>query len=70
MKVGVAQRFSRTSARSLTTALRTALTRECQERARDVAARMTPASQSLSTAADLLEAAARRGRVPVNGAAI
>lgn len=63
LKVGVAQRFSRTTARSLTKALRTALTPECRTRAREAAARMTPPAQSVSTAADLLEAAARRGRV-------
>lgn len=64
MKVGVAQRFSRTSARSLTTALRTALSQEYRERARDAALRMTPPARSLATAADLLEEAATRGRVP------
>lgn len=65
MKVGVAQRFSRTSARSLTKALRTALSPECQERARVAATLVTPATRSVSTAVDLLEAAAERGRVPV-----
>jgi UDP:flavonoid glycosyltransferase YjiC (YdhE family) len=64
MKVGVAQRFSRTSARSLTKALRTALSPECQERARVAATLVTPAARSVSTAVDLLEAAAERGRVP------
>lgn len=64
LKVGVAQRFSRTTARSLTKALRTALTPERQARAREVAVRMTPPAQSASRTADLLEAAARRGRVP------
>jgi UDP:flavonoid glycosyltransferase YjiC (YdhE family) len=70
MKVGVAQRFSRTSARSLTKALRTALTPECRERARVAATQMTPPAESVSTAADLLEATARRGRVPDDEAAI
>jgi UDP:flavonoid glycosyltransferase YjiC (YdhE family) len=64
MKVGVAQRFSRTSARTLANALRTALSPECQERARVAATQVTPASKSVSTAVDLLEAAAERGRVP------
>ncbi|MDQ1729925.1 MAG: hypothetical protein QOK10_84 [Pseudonocardiales bacterium] len=64
MKVGVAQRFSRTSARSLTQALRTALTPDYRERARIAATQMTAPAQSVSTAADLLEAAAKRGRVP------
>jgi UDP:flavonoid glycosyltransferase YjiC (YdhE family) len=63
LKVGVAQRFSRTTADSLTKALRTALTPEYQVRASAAAARMTPPARSASTTADLLEAAARRGRV-------
>ncbi|KAA0101258.1 glycosyltransferase [Mycolicibacterium sp. P1-18] len=69
MKVGVAQRFSRTSARSLTKALRTALSPEYRERARVTAERMTTPAQSLAAAADLLEAAATRGRVPAPEAA-
>jgi UDP:flavonoid glycosyltransferase YjiC (YdhE family) len=60
MKVGVAQRFSRTSARSLTKALRTALTPEYRERARATAECMTTPAQSLAAAADLLEATAER----------
>jgi UDP:flavonoid glycosyltransferase YjiC (YdhE family) len=64
MKVGVAQRFSRTTARSLTKALRTALSPECRERARVAATLVTPAARSVSTAVDLLEAAAERGRIP------
>jgi UDP:flavonoid glycosyltransferase YjiC (YdhE family) len=64
MKVGVAQRFSRTTAHSLTKALRTALSSECQERARVAANLVTPAATSVATAVDLLEAAAERGRVP------
>ncbi|MDT5074271.1 MAG: hypothetical protein QOH82_3591 [Mycobacterium sp.] len=70
MKVGVAQRFTRTSARSLTKALRTALTPDYLERARVAATQMTTPAESVSTAADLLEASARRGRVPHNEAAI
>jgi UDP:flavonoid glycosyltransferase YjiC (YdhE family) len=70
MKVGVAQRFSRTSARSLTKALRTALTPDYLERARVAATQMTTPAESVSTAADLLEASARRGRVPHDEAAI
>ncbi|MBJ7338428.1 glycosyltransferase [Mycolicibacterium sp.] len=61
MKVGVAQRFSRTSARSLTKALRTALSPEYRERARVAATRMTPPARSVATAADLLEAKAEHG---------
>jgi UDP:flavonoid glycosyltransferase YjiC (YdhE family) len=64
MKVGVAQRFSHTSARSLTKALRTALAPEYRERARVAGTQMTPTAQSVATTADLLEAAAKRGRVP------
>jgi UDP:flavonoid glycosyltransferase YjiC (YdhE family) len=70
MKVGVAQRFSRTSARSLTKALRTALTPDYLERARVAATQMTSPAESVTTAADLLEASARRGRVPDDEAAI
>jgi UDP:flavonoid glycosyltransferase YjiC (YdhE family) len=62
MKVGVAQRFSRTSAKSLTKALRTALSQEYRERARIAATRMTPPARSLATAADLLEVAAKGHR--------
>jgi UDP:flavonoid glycosyltransferase YjiC (YdhE family) len=69
LKVGVAQRFSRTSARSLTRALRTAISSEYCERARAAGRRMTTPAQSLSSAADLLEAAAKRGRVPGDHAA-
>ncbi len=67
MKVGVAQRFSRTTARSLKKALSDALSPECRERARLVAQRMTPPAISTSTAADLLQEAAKKGRVPVAG---
>lgn len=63
MKVGVGRRFSSLTARSLTKTLRTVLTPEYQERALAAAARMTPPERSVSTAADLLEAAAGRGRV-------
>lgn len=62
LKVGVARRFSSTDARSLTKALRTALTPEYQERAREAATRMTSPTQAAARAADLLEAAADAGR--------
>ncbi|BBY29757.1 glycosyltransferase [Mycolicibacterium sediminis] len=58
--VGVAQRFSSTNERSLTTALRAALTPACRERARAAAARMTSPAQAATRVADLLEAAAAR----------
>jgi UDP:flavonoid glycosyltransferase YjiC (YdhE family) len=66
MKVGVAQRFSRTTPRSLTKALRTALSPEYRERARVAGTRMATPAQSVSAAADLLEEAAKRGRAPEN----
>ena len=62
LKVGVARRFSSTDARSLTKALRTALTPEYQERARETATRMTSPTHAAARAADLLEAAADAGR--------
>ena len=67
MKVGVAQRFSRTSARSLKKALSTALSPVCRERASVAAQQMTSPATSASTAADLLQEAAKKGRVPVAG---
>jgi UDP:flavonoid glycosyltransferase YjiC (YdhE family) len=66
LKIGVAQRFSRMTARSLTAGLRAALAPECAQRAKAAGRRMTTAAQSTATTADLLEAAARRGRVPVH----
>lgn len=62
MRVGAAQRFSRMTARSLTKTLRTVLTPEYQERAREAAARMTTPARSVAMTADLLEAAAQRRR--------
>jgi UDP:flavonoid glycosyltransferase YjiC (YdhE family) len=59
--VGVARRFSSTDARSLTKALRTAMSPACQERAREAATRMTSPARAASTTADLLEEAAGRG---------
>lgn len=56
--VGAAQRFSKTTPAGLREALRTALSPRAQERAREVAARMTPPEQSVSAVADLLERAA------------
>ena len=63
MGVGAAQRFSRLTATSLEKSLRTVLSPECRTRARQAAERMTTPAQSTSMTADLLEAAARRGRV-------
>ncbi|OFJ52118.1 glycosyltransferase [Mycolicibacterium grossiae] len=64
LKVGVARRFSSTTKRSLTEALRTVLTPRYAERAREVAAEATPPARAAARTADLLEDAADRGRVP------
>lgn len=62
LKVGTSRRFTATTKDTLLKDLRTVLTPEYAERARAVAARMTPAATSVTTAADLLEAAARKHR--------
>ncbi|GAT17414.1 glycosyltransferase [Mycolicibacterium thermoresistibile] len=61
MKVGTAQRFTSTSARSLTKALRTVLDLRYADRARDVATQMTKPAAGVTETADLLERTARRG---------
>lgn len=61
LKVGTAQRFSKTNSASLTKALRTVLTPDYQRRAREAATRITTPATSATKTADLLEAAARRG---------
>ncbi|OBK26998.1 glycosyl transferase [Mycobacterium asiaticum] len=58
LKVGRARRFSRTTGKSLTKDLRRILTPQYAQRAREVAAQMTKATESVATAADLLESAA------------
>jgi UDP:flavonoid glycosyltransferase YjiC (YdhE family) len=60
--IGTYRRFSATTRDSLLTDLRAVLSRQTTENARLLAARMTPASSSVTTAADLLEEAARNGR--------
>lgn len=65
LEIGVSQRFSNVSTRSLAAALRTALSPAYAARARAAAAAMTTAAQSTAATADLIEAAARRGRLPV-----
>lgn len=65
LKIGVAQRFSRVSARSLEDALKVVLQHDYAARAAAASRMMTSPTQSTAAAADLLEAAARRGRVPV-----
>ena len=60
LKVGVAQHFTATNPASLVADLRSILSPQFVARARDVAASMTKAAQSVARAADLLEEAARR----------
>jgi UDP:flavonoid glycosyltransferase YjiC (YdhE family) len=62
LKVGTSQRFSRTTKDSLARHLRSILVPQYAGRAREVAAAMTAPAVSVSTAADLLEDAARKGR--------
>ncbi len=63
LKVGVTRRYSRMTRESLVSDLRTILTPEYINRAREVATQMTKTEVSVSRAADLLEVAARQ-RVP------
>lgn len=63
--VGEAQKFAAVTADSLRAGLRSVLTPASAQRARELAARMATPEQSLCAAADLLEASAKRGRVPV-----
>jgi vancomycin aglycone glucosyltransferase len=63
LKVGSARCFSATTQESLVADLRSILSPQCVTRARDVAAQMTKPAESLASAADLLEDAARRGHV-------
>ncbi|WP_328355672.1 glycosyltransferase [Mycobacterium sp. NBC_00419] len=60
LKVGTARRFTATTRDTLLADLRTVLTPEYAARARAVAARMTAPTASITAAADLLEAAARK----------
>ena len=63
LKVGSGRRFSATTQESLVADLRSILTPQCVTRAREVAAQMTKPAESVASAADLLEDAARSGRV-------
>lgn len=65
--VGASLPFSSVTAESLRAGLRAALEPACAQRARDMAARMATPDQSASTAADLIEASAQQGRIPVKG---
>jgi vancomycin aglycone glucosyltransferase len=60
LKVGSGRAFSASTLDSLVADLRSILTPEYLTRAREVAAQMTTAAESASSAADLLEDAARR----------
>jgi vancomycin aglycone glucosyltransferase len=60
LKVGAARRFSASNQESLVADLRSILSPPCITRAREVAAQMTKAAESVASAADLLEDAARR----------
>jgi UDP:flavonoid glycosyltransferase YjiC (YdhE family) len=63
LKIGAAQKFSNTNRENLRTALQQALAPDVVSRARELAAQLTPVADSVSTTADLLEEAARRGRI-------
>lgn len=62
LKVGTARRISRTNRESMVKDLRRILSPRYQDRAREVAARMTKPAASVAATADLLEAAARGER--------
>jgi UDP:flavonoid glycosyltransferase YjiC (YdhE family) len=62
LEVGLGRRFYITQ-KSLVEDLRSILTAHCVARAREVAAQMTTPAESVAAAADLLEDAARLGRV-------
>lgn len=61
--VGLGRPFSATTRDTLAADLRSILTPECVTRAREVAAQMTKPAKSIALAADLVEDAARRGRL-------
>jgi UDP:flavonoid glycosyltransferase YjiC (YdhE family) len=61
LKVGSARRFSSTNRKTLVADLRSVLAPAYAGRAREIASRMTKPAESVATAADLLEATARRG---------
>jgi UDP:flavonoid glycosyltransferase YjiC (YdhE family) len=62
LKVGVARRFSESTAESLVADLRLILTPQYANRAHEVATQMTKPAESLARTADLLEDAARQAR--------
>jgi vancomycin aglycone glucosyltransferase len=63
LKVGSAHPFPATTPDSLVAGLRDILTPECRTRAREIAAQLATSAESVASAADLLEDAARQGRV-------
>jgi vancomycin aglycone glucosyltransferase len=62
LKVGSCRHFSTTTQESLVAVLSSILAPQYHTRAREVAAQMTKPAESLASAADLLEDAARQGR--------
>ena len=64
LKVGAARGFSVSNQASLVSDLRSILSPQCVTRARQVAASMTKAAESVARAADLLEDAARPQDAP------
>jgi UDP:flavonoid glycosyltransferase YjiC (YdhE family) len=62
LKVGSGRQFSETTQEVLVADLRSIVTPQCVTRAREVGAQMTKPAESLASAADLLEDAARQGR--------
>ena len=62
LELGAAQKFSDTTRDNLLTALRRTLADDVARRAAELATRLTPVADSVSTTADLLEEAARRPR--------
>jgi UDP:flavonoid glycosyltransferase YjiC (YdhE family) len=64
LKVGAVRSFASTTRETLVADLRRVLAPECADRAREVAARMTPQPESVKRAADAVEEFARAGRVP------
>jgi UDP:flavonoid glycosyltransferase YjiC (YdhE family) len=61
LEVGLARRFSRITRKSLVAELRKVLAPEYVARTREIASQMTKPAASVTTTADLLEDAARRG---------
>jgi UDP:flavonoid glycosyltransferase YjiC (YdhE family) len=67
LKVGSARRFSRITRKSLVAELRSIVEPQCAARAREIATRMTKATASIASAANLLEDTARVASEMVGG---